>query len=186
MVLDLVHVGTSVGKFGWKAQNPNLLQFAGDAYLNEMGITSPLFPNENCPGGDCSLLSYNPAPGLNDSGVGPIATANFMTMLDAPPRGKTSSDTVAGEKIFNSIGCQSCHVSTLTSGSSDIAALRHRPFHPYSDFLLHDMGSLGDGVSQGVASGREMRTAPLWGLRVITRFLHDGSVTTIEAAILAH
>jgi CxxC motif-containing protein (DUF1111 family) len=186
MVTDLVHGGTSVGKFGWKAQNPNLLQFAADAYLNEMGITSPLFPNENCPGGDCSLLAYNPAPGLNDSGAGPISSANFMTMLEAPPRSKTSGDTVTGEKIFNSIGCVSCHVSTLKTGSSGIAALRQRPFHPYSDFLLHDMGSLGDGISQGVASGREMRTAPLWGLRVITRLLHDGRATTIEQAILAH
>jgi len=186
MVTDLVHGGTAVGKFGWKAQNPNLLQFAADAYLNEMGITSPLFPIENCPSGNCGDLAYNPRPDLNDLGDGPASLANFMTMLDAPPRGKTSSDTVAGEKVFNSLGCASCHVATLNTGNSELAVLRHRPFHPYSDFLLHDMGALGDGISQGVATGTEMRTAPLWGLRMVTTFLHDGRTTTIEGAILAH
>jgi len=74
----------------------------------------------------------------------------------------------------------------LRSGSSTVAALDNVPFHPYSDFLLHDMGSLGDGISQGDASGGEMRTAPLWGLRMITKFLHDGRASTISAAIAAH
>ena len=74
----------------------------------------------------------------------------------------------------------------MKTGSSEIAALRHRPFHPYSDFLLHDMGLLGDGIAQGAASGSEMRTAPLWGLRMVTRFLHDGSAASPEEAILAH
>jgi len=186
MVKDLVHGVTAVGKFGWKAQVPNLLEFAADAYLNEMGISSPLFQAENCPNGNCSELAFNPAPSLNDSGAGPISLANFMTMLEAPPRGQTSDDTVSGEKIFNSIGCDSCHFATLKTGSSDLPALRHRPFHPYSDFLLHDMGSLGDGITQADANGREIRTAPLWGLRVITHLLHDGRATTIEDAILAH
>ena len=63
---------------------------------------------------------------------------------------------------------------------------RQRAVHPYSDFLLHDIGSLGDGISQGDASGGEMRTAPLWGLRMITKFLHDGRASTISAAIAAH
>lgn len=186
MVADPVHGGTSVGKFGWKAQVPNLNTFAGDAYLNEMGITNPLFPNENCPQGHCSELIFNPVPALNDDGHGVINFTNFMTMLDAPPRGKTSGDTVAGEKIFDAIGCGSCHVANLQTGSSDIPALRHRPFHPYSDFLLHDMGPLGDNIVQGAAGGHEMRTAPLWGLRMVTTFLHDGRATTIEDAILAH
>ncbi|HLQ46680.1 MAG TPA: di-heme oxidoredictase family protein, partial [Planctomycetaceae bacterium] len=113
MVSDLVHGGTAVGKFGWKAQVPSLMQFAADAYLNEMGITSRLFPNENCPNGDCNALQYNPVPGMNNDGHAIIAFNNFMTMLDAPPRGKISGDVVAGEKIFESIGCESCHVANM-------------------------------------------------------------------------
>ncbi|HEY8133524.1 MAG TPA: di-heme oxidoredictase family protein, partial [Thermoanaerobaculia bacterium] len=115
-----------------------------------------------------------------------IAFNNFMTMLDAPPRGKISGEVVAGEKIFESIGCDSCHTPDMKTGDSDIPALRHRPFHPYSDFLLHDMGSLGDGIAQGTSGALEMRTAPLWGLRVVTKFLHDGRALTIEDAILEH
>src|SRR5207244_2366533 len=84
------------------------------------------------------------------------------------------------------IGCASCHVRSLTSGPSDVAALRFRSFEPYSDFLLHDMGRLGDGIPQGHASGREMRTAPLWGLHLPTTYLHDGRATTVSDAILAH
>jgi CxxC motif-containing protein (DUF1111 family) len=187
IVTDLVHGGTAVGKFGWKAQVPSLKQFAGDAYLNEMGITNPLFQAENCPNGDCQYLKdHNPAPGLNDDGDGVRKLADFMTMLDAPPRALGRGRAEAGEKVFNEIGCVSCHIATLKTGRSDIPALRYRPFHPYSDFLLHDMGSLGDGIVQGGAKGREIRTAPLWGLRMITTFLHDGRASTVEQAILAH
>ncbi len=74
MVPDLTTGKQAVGKFGWKAQNPNLHQFSGDAYLNEMGITSPQFPNENCPGGDCSYLSCNPFSGVNDDGKGSLSS----------------------------------------------------------------------------------------------------------------
>ena len=77
----------TVGKFGWKAQVPTLQQFSGDAYLNEMGITSPDFPNENCPSGNCAELRFNPRPGLNDGGEDVDALANFMRFLAAPPRG---------------------------------------------------------------------------------------------------
>ena len=176
----------SVGKFGWKNQVPSLFVFSGDAYLNEMGITNPLFPNENCPNGNCKELKYNPRPDMNDLGDGVQAFNNFMTMLAAPSRATITADAAAGEVVFDQIGCTSCHTPTLHTGSSTVAALDNVPFHPYSDFLLHDMGSLGDGISQGDASGREMRTAPLWGLRMITKFLHDGRASTISAAIAAH
>ena len=77
-------------------------------------------------------------------------------------------------------------MATLTTGSSPIAALDRKTYHPYSDFLLHDMGALGDGIELGGATGREMRTAPLWGLRFITRYLHDGRATTLDQAITLH
>ncbi len=187
MVNDPVHGGKSVGKFGWKSQVPNLMTFSGDAYLNEMGISNPLFPNENCPQGDCAALAYNPALfNPNDDGSGVRAFNDFMTMLAPPPRGVITTDVLAGDFVFNVIGCSACHTPVLITGQSDVTALHYRAFQPFSDFLLHDMGSLGDGIVQGDATGSDIRTAPLWGLRTQTRLLHDGRATTIEQAILAH
>jgi CxxC motif-containing protein (DUF1111 family) len=186
MVQNLSAGMNTVGKFGWKAQVPSVFQFAGDAYLNELGVTSPQFPTENCPNGDCSELAFNPAPGLNDVGDGIVELSNFMTMLGAPPRGNITRDTNDGESVFERIGCNACHVATLQTGGSAFAGLDRKSYHPYSDFLLHDMGSLGDGIEQGSAHGRDMRTAPLWGLRMLTTYLHDGRTRTIEGAILAH
>ena len=176
----------TVGRFGWKAQVPTLFQFAGDALVNEMGVTTPDFPDENCPQGNCAELSFNPAPGINDSGNLPLTLNNFMLMLAVPPRGTLTADAIQGSQVFDAAGCSACHVGTLTSGSSPIAALDHQTYHPYSDFLLHDMGALGDGLEMGSATGREVRTAPLWGLRFINRYLHDGRATTLDQAITAH
>jgi CxxC motif-containing protein (DUF1111 family) len=185
-VRDVRSRATVVGKFGWKAQMPTLLQAASEALLNEQGITNPLFPNEVCPQGECRALAFNPVPGLNDDGTDVTALTAFMTMLAAPPRGRVSGMALVGEDIFSELGCASCHLPTIQTGPSGIAALDHTSFHPYSDFLLHDMGSLGDGIDEGGASGNEMRTAPLWGLRTATRFLHDGSAVTIVEAIMRH
>jgi len=186
-LVDNIRAGMkTVGKFGWKAQVPTLLQFAGDAYVNEMGITTPDFPNEMCPQGNCAELAFNPMPGLNDDGSGQVALHNFMMVLAAPPRGAQSRDTAEGESTFEGIGCAQCHVATMRTGANPIAALNRQTYHPYSDFLLHDMGVLGDGLEMGSAAGSEFRTAPLWGLRFITRYLHDGRAATIEEAILAH
>src|SRR6185503_10119890 len=85
IVADVVHGGTAVGKFGWKAQVPNLMQFSADAYFNEMGITSPLFAAENCPKGNCAELAFTPVPALNDDGAGVVAFNDSMTLL-APPQ----------------------------------------------------------------------------------------------------
>lgn len=186
-VVDNIRAGMkTVGKFGWKAQVPTLFQFSGDAYVNEMGITTPDFPNESCPQGNCAELSFNPAPGLNDDGSGPVLLTNYMTMLAAPPRAAQNRDTDDGEAQFDRIGCTACHVATMRTGANPIAALDRKTYHPYSDFLLHDMGSLGDDLEMGSATGHEMRTTPLWGLRFVTRYLHDGRATTLEQAILAH
>jgi CxxC motif-containing protein (DUF1111 family) len=175
----------TVGKFGWKAQVPSLLQFSGDAYLNELGITSADFPNESCPQGNCAELSFNPAPGINDDGSGIAALHDFMTMLAPAPRA-LNRDAAEGEATFERLGCTGCHVATMRTGSNPVAALDRKTYHPYSDFLLHDMGSLGDGLLMGNSTGSEMRTAPLWGLRYVTTYLHDGRATTLDQAILAH
>ena len=213
MVIDVTTGHLVVGKFGWKGQVPNLLQFSADAYLNEMGITTPLFPDENCPQGDCSLLACDPVPGVDDDLEDVTLFRDFMSFLAPPPRLRMPTtaatrdqradnrptdraahrrDTLAemvsarGDRLFAQMGCANCHVRSLTSGDSPVTSLRFRTFQPYSDFLLHDMGELGDGIEQGEATGREMRTAPLWGLRLLTTFLHDGRAHTIEDAILAH
>src|SRR5207253_8054491 len=105
VVTDVIHGGQAVGKFGWKAQVPNLMQFSADAYLNEMGITSPIFPNENCPNGNCSELAWNPAPSLNDDGEGVRRFADFMTLLAPAARATTRDRNVdTGERVFESIG----------------------------------------------------------------------------------
>jgi Di-haem oxidoreductase, putative peroxidase len=180
-----------VGRFGWKAQHALLFDFAGDAYLNEMGITTPLFPDENCPQGNCALLQFNPVPAFggtvpNDTNTTLQQFADFMAFLAPPPIQPIPPAGRGGDQIFAAIGCAQCHLPTMQSGRSPVAALNNVVFHPFSDFLLHDMGSLGDGIVQGGTGATEMRTAPLWGLRNVTAFLHDGRAATVEAAILAH
>jgi CxxC motif-containing protein (DUF1111 family) len=195
MVQDITTGALAVGRFGWKSQIPNLRQFAADAYLNEMGITTPLEPDENCPQGDCALLSCDPVPGVDDDLEDVDLFTDFMRFLAPPPQqidggaSRVSSRRrrwSPGSRLFVQVGCVSCHVRSLRTGESEVAALRSRTFEPYSDFLLHDMGGLGDGIGQGQATGAEMRTAPLWGLRLLTTFLHDGRASTVEDAILAH
>ena len=184
IVLNLATREAAVGKFGWKAQVPTLVQFAGDALMNEIGITNPDFRDESCPQGDCSRLAFNPAPAMNDDGRDVGRLADFMTLLAPPERGGITADVVAGESVFFDIGA--CHLPSIQTGANAIAALNRVTFHPYSDFLLHDMGSLGDGIAQGQASPREIRTAPLWGLRSAGRLLHDAGATSIDQAILRH
>jgi CxxC motif-containing protein (DUF1111 family) len=186
VVTDPTTNRAALGKFGWKAQVPSLFVFSGDAYLNEMGITNPIFPNENCPQGNCALLAANPLPTLNDDGEGVEQFNDFMTLLAPPPRGPRNFFTEYGNVVGSAIGCMDCHTQTLRTGPNAVAALDQVEYHPFSDFLLHDMGALGDGITQNRASGRLMRTQPLWGLRTQTRLLHDGRATTIEEAILGH
>jgi CxxC motif-containing protein (DUF1111 family) len=184
-VRDLVSGADAVGRFGWKASQPTLLQFTADAFVNEMGITTPLFPDENCPQGDCASLANNPSPGVNDPEGSALASAtDFMKFLGPPPR--AGAPPTRGGEVFAGIGCAVCHLQTLVTGPSASFAVDRVAYHPFSDFLLHDMGTLGDGIDQGGATGGEMRTAPLWGLPLQRRLLHDGRATTIAEAILAH
>ncbi len=187
MVGNIVAGMKTVGKFGWKAQTATLFEFSGDALLNELGITNPLFPNENCPSGNCAELAFNPLPGLNDDGRRLNALFEFMKFLGPPPRTLISADAAAGEVLFSQVGCDSCHVATLQTGPNSSAALDRVTYHPYSDFLLHDMGALGDRVEQGSATGREMRTATLWGQSLRGgHWLHDGRARSLEDSILLH
>jgi CxxC motif-containing protein (DUF1111 family) len=188
MVLDAASGQLRVGRFGWKCQEATLFSFSGDAYVNEMGVTTPLFPVENCPQGNCALLSASGLPPVpNNADNGDLAGfTDFMTFLAPPPAGPMSSQARRGADVFVQVGCANCHLPTFRTGPSPSAAFNRVTFSPFSDFLLHDMGRLGDGIAQGGAGTREMRTAPLWGVRSLTTFLHDGRADSLTDAILAH
>jgi CxxC motif-containing protein (DUF1111 family) len=187
VVTDVFSGQPRVGRFGWKCQIGTVLTFTGNAFLNEMGVTTPFFPHENCPQGDCALLAANPArSNPNDTTETVTQIADHTIFLAPPPPRAQTREARAGANEFARIGCADCHIPTLQTGPNSIAALDSVVFFPYSDFLLHDMGALGNGIVQSGASGREMRTAPLWGVRVRTSFLHDGRAATLQDAILAH
>src|SRR5262249_26862942 len=155
---------------------------------NEMGITTPMFPNENCPQGNCALLNnpFLPAVPNDTDNSSLVEFTDFMTFLGPPPPGPATPQSQQGAAIFNQIGCANCHLPSLQTGHNTSMALNQVTFFPYSDFLLHNMDSLGDGIVQGGANGKEIRTAPLWGVRLLSTFLHDGRATNLTDAILAH
>ena len=172
---------TKVGRFGWKAQVATMLTFSGDASLNEMGLTNALVMTENAPNGNQALLQqFDTLPEPEDFADGEGFTRiqrmdDFQRLLAAPPQ--TPKSGMTGATLFNSIGCANCHVPSYTTGSAPEAALSSKVIHPYSDFLLHDMGSLGDGIVQGMGTEQLMRTSSLWGIaaRAGDGLLHNGS-----------
>lgn len=192
-ITDVVSGLKRVGRFGWKAQQATLLAFAGDAYNNEMGITNRFFPKENAPNGNEALLArfkrtidpedaIDPATGKGDIDM----AADFMRLLAPPARLAATATSAVGESLFNQAGCATCHTPVLRTGPNPIAALDRKTVNLYSDLLLHDMGSLNDGIAQAGAGSHEMKTPPLWGLRARGLYLHDGRATTLDAAIRAH
>jgi CxxC motif-containing protein (DUF1111 family) len=193
MVTDVASGEARVGRFGWKAQQATLLAFAGDAYVNEMGITNRLFPHENAPNGNAALLAQYDAVGDPEDAVDPATGkadidrfADFMRLLAPPPPLPLTSAAKAGKTLFAQIACNACHLPNMGTGPNSIAALDRKPVPLYSDLLLHDMGALGDGIAQGTATPLEMRTAPLWGLHARGPYLHDGRAATVDAAIGFH
>ncbi len=192
---------TRTGRFGWKNQHASLLSFSGDAYINEMGITNRLFPVENSSNGQ-SVAAFDPipeSPGVTeDSADNDIDEfAAFMRSTAVPPRGTINATVNSGSTLFDSVGCNVCHVRTFTTAPAGTiinqgaftvpAALGSKIIHPFSDFLLHDVGT-GDGIVQngGTASRLRMRTPPLWGVRTRTRLMHDGLSFTFTDAINRH
>jgi CxxC motif-containing protein (DUF1111 family) len=194
-----------VGRFGWKNQHASLLSFSGDAYLNEMGITSRLNPTENTSVGR-SVAAFDdvpdpedvPDPGEDEADIDLFTT--FMRATKAPPRDTALAGTsaaVAGSTLFNQIGCNICHVRDITTsppgtlingGAFTVAvALGNKIIHPFSDFLLHNIGT-GDGIVQngGQATANKLRTMPLWGTRTRDRHMHDGLSLTFTDSILRH
>jgi len=176
---------TGLGRFGWKAQVATVHQFAGDAYLNELGITNPSFPHENRPQGQPIQPGCDTVLDPEDDGENVTAFTDFMRFLAPVPRGPITLQVQRGEKVFSEIGCASCHVPKMMTGRNSVAALSNKPVNLFSDLLLHDIGT-GDGIKQGLATGNDFRTAPLWGLSRRGRFMHDASSNKIEDAIQRH
>jgi hypothetical protein len=201
---------TRVARFGWKDDVATLRNFSGDAYLNEIGISSPDFPADRS---DCALnvTKFGVLLDVDDDPEDQIVNgkadvdhfADFVRGLAPPPRLQQNADAQAGHTVFVNIGCAGCHVESMTTATNPSAfipkstggipisgtmnnLLASTTFHPFSDFLLHDMGALGDGITSGAAGPRMMRTAPLWGCRAKSRLLHDGRAESIQEAIAFH
>ena len=186
--------GKYIGRFGKKALTVNLLHQTVGAYQQDMGVTSDLLPED----------LFNPVAGNRASDEAPDPEASSSTVanvvfylktLRAPPRRDADDpDVLAGEQLFGTVGCASCHVPTMRTGASEIAVLDQVEFHPYTDMLLHDMGSeLDDGYTEGRALTSEWRTPPLWGIGIQENFqggqafyLHDGRATSFREAIAFH
>src|SRR5580692_4614703 len=187
-----------IGRFGWKDQHSSLLSFIGDAYLNEMGITNRLKPADEATIGK---VTADPEDVPDNLGLADIDHfAQFIRGTKAPPRDAelaASADAQTGQALFRSIGCNVCHVQTITTappgtvingGTFTVpAALGNKIIHPYGDFLLHDIGT-GDGIVQAGPqdTANKLRTAPLWGLRMRPRLMHDHQSLTLENAIERH
>jgi len=191
-----------IGRFGWKAQHASLESFSADAYLNEMGITNPGFPEENTSSGRYVGWGtrFDRVPDPEDDGVDVIAFANFMRATKAPPRGAITPEVRAGERVFADTGCGICHVASITTAPAGTVinagahtvrrAVGNKVIHPYSDFLLHDIGT-GDGIPflpkpEFASTAPQIRTAPLWALRTRNRLMHDGLSFTKQEAIERH
>ncbi|MBZ5521374.1 MAG: hypothetical protein LAP21_03855 [Acidobacteriia bacterium] len=186
------------GRFGWKDQQASLLSFAADAYVNEQGVTSRLQPTDTT---TVCKTTTDPEDPTGPDGLEDIDHfARFMRASQAPPRDTTlaaTSDAQTGASLFNAIGCNICHVTSITTAPAGTvinggaftvpAALGNKIIHPYSDFLLHNVGT-GDGIVQngGQATANLMRTAPLWGFRAKVRLMHDLQTFTRNDSILRH
>jgi len=171
-----------LGRFGHKARTATLESFAAEALLSDMGLTSPARPDE-LPSPDA--MSDDLRPGLDVDADTVALLADYVRLLAIPERAEPDS---RGRTLFSEVGCARCHVPTArTRADHPTAVMRDREVALYTDLLLHDMGvGLDDGLSEGVASGREWRTAPLVGIRFLRGLLHDGRAETVAEAIRAH
>ncbi len=189
---------TGVGKFGWKDQDPTILSFSGDAYLNEMGVTNRLKPKDVTSVCKVSAELEDTPDALGLADIDHFA--QFIRGTRVPPRDSAlaeTADAIAGEYLFRAVGCNICHLETLITAHQGTVinggayrvpeALGNKVIHPFSDFLLHDVGT-GDGIVQGGPpdTANKLRTVPLWGLHIKSRFMHDNECLTLNDAIQRH
>jgi CxxC motif-containing protein (DUF1111 family) len=185
----------ALGRFGWKANQPSIEQQTAGAFLGDIGLTSPLFAEENCTPAqaECQAAPNGGEPEVDQNKID--AVTFYGRFLAVPARRDVSdAEALRGEALFASLGCAQCHVDTLVTGTvADAPALSEQRIHPYTDLLLHDMGpELADDRPDFEADGREWRTPPLWGIGLIetvnrhTLLLHDGRARGFAEAILWH
>jgi CxxC motif-containing protein (DUF1111 family) len=189
---------TRVGRFGWKNQHSSLLSFIGDAYLNEMGVTNRLRPKDTT---TVCKITQDPEDTPDDLGMADIDHfAQFVRGTKVPPPDAVLAATPAalqGRDLFRNIGCGTCHVESIVTAAPGTlinggmfavpAALGNKIIHPFGDYLLHDIET-GDGIVQAgpMDTANKLRTAPLWGLRMRSRYMHDLKSLTLENAIQRH
>ena len=190
---------TRVGRFGWKDQHGSLLSFIADAYLNEMGVTSRLRPKDTTTIGK---VTTDPEDHPDALGLADIDHfAQFVRGTKVPPRDanlRSTHDARAGERVFIEIGCAVCHVPVLITAPAGTVvnggqfaipeSLGNKIIHPFGDYLMHDLGTAGGIVQTATAQDTafKFRTAPLWGLRMRPRYMHDLGSLTLEDAIERH
>ncbi|EGA66315.1 putative thiol oxidoreductase [Vibrio brasiliensis LMG 20546] len=195
LVWDVRSNDFAIGRFGWKAGQPNLMQQNAAAFNGDVGLTSNLFPNENCTSKQtiCRDLPNGGSPEVSDN------ILNFVEFysqhLAVPVRRNVDLPEVKlGQQLFAKAGCESCHKTNVkTAVREDLPALSNQTIHPYTDMLLHDMGpGLADNRPEYLANGQEWRTQPLWGIGYTeevnghTYFLHDGRARNLMEAVLWH
>lgn len=194
-VRDDLNDRMTLGRFGWKANQPSVRQQIAAAFRGDMGITSTLYPQQNCPPVQvhCKAAPPGDKPELYQDEFDAISLWGLA--LDAPPRRHANQPHVRrGETLFEQARCAQCHVPTMkTSAQAPFPALANRVFHAYTDLLLHDMGDgLTDGRPDYAAGPRDWRTPPLWGIGLSaqvngsTNLLHDGRARNVSEAILWH
>ena len=194
-VWDSIAKKKTLGRFGWKANQPNLRQQNAGAAVGDIGISTSLSNGQNCTPAqtDCEIAINGGAPEMSDEFLEKLT---LYTMTIAVPAQRNAKDPAVkqGEELFRVMGCASCHMPTLQTNSVEkFPELSNQTFHPFTDLLLHDMGGgLADKRPDFEASGQEWRTPPLWGLGLIpvvnkhNLLLHDGRARGIAEAILWH
>jgi CxxC motif-containing protein (DUF1111 family) len=195
IVWDPVSKKPAIGRFGWKANMPTLIAQSAGAAFGDIGLTSPVHPVQNCPPAQtaCAKAVSGGAPELAQDFLDKLV---LYLRLVAVPAQRTPNDPIVlrGERLFADAKCWTCHQPTLkTDADAALPELRNQTFHPFTDLLLHDMGDdLADGRPDFLATGREWRTPPLWGIGLFatvnghTRYLHDGRARNLSEAILWH
>ncbi len=189
------HTGApALGRFGWKAEQPSVLQQAAGAFSGDMGITSSLFPGPSHTARQkaCANRPDGGTPEVSDEILRQVAL--YARTLAVPARRRAQDPVVArGERLFGGAGCATCHHPRLQTGPSDLPELSGQAIFPYTDLLLHDLGEgLSDRRPTFSAAGSEWRTAPLWGLGLVpqvnghTFLLHDGRARGVAEAVLWH
>ena len=194
-VWDETRNATALGRFGWKASQPTVHQQVAGAFLRDMGITTPLFPRNDCGSaqGACADAPTGGEPEISNDDFRKVVL--YASSLAVPAmRIPDNPQVVAGYGVFRETGCASCHTQVLHTGEHpSLPALSGQVIYPYTDILLHDMGAdLADGREDFEATGSEWRTSPLWGIGLLEivnlnrYYLHDGRARSLTEAILWH